>query len=363
MKRYQLVSVALSLATLVGFTTPAYAHRLIEADGVVELQRGNAPWRRVYTGTKLKDGDLLKPAPGVKATVRCSNENSTLWSVIPGLLVGVRNGCGDSKTINPRSLDHLPGGNDPNVPYIVSPRNTFLLNDKPTFRWNSVSEATKYLVRVERQDALVWQTEVRSNRNEVVYGGEQPLEPGVTYVVTVEADNGTSSLDDEGVKNGEADKLGFVLLDTEEVQRVQEAVQKTIQSNLTDTDEAKALALAILYQEKQLRVDAIQTLKPLVAQGNKTAFVYQMLGDIYADKGLNLLAEAWYEKAIALATASENLDILTETKKNLAMVKMMLGKAADADQLLQQAQAKYEQLRDAESADQVAEELERLRNN
>jgi hypothetical protein len=81
-------------------------------------------------------------------------------------------------------------------PYIISPRRTLLLDDKPLIRWNAVPNATRYTVRLREPSGVIWQTEVK--QVEVRYSGTPVLQPGVGYALIVEADTGASSTE-EGV--------------------------------------------------------------------------------------------------------------------------------------------------------------------
>lgn len=229
---------------------------------------------------------------------------------------------------------HQIGGSDPSIPYIISPRHTLLLNEVPTLRWNKVPDANSYVVRIMKGSEIHWQEEVSGT--EVVYPGVPPLEPEVDYLLTVETDNGKSSLD-----GGEA-QLGFKLLNEEATQAVREAAVK-IASDLAD--EAKVMILAQRYSYFNLRVDAIKILEALVERGSQTAAVYQLLGKVYAASGLNLLAEELYVKAIALASDSQDLEVLMEAQAELAGVKIMFGKENEQEQLSNQAQAVVTPLR------------------
>ncbi len=317
------IPLALAFAAAFGLASVASAHQIIECVGQVLIKRGTAEYRSTGVGERLQPGDILRPASGARVKVLC--DNSTIWRVPVEVPSSLNSGCPIIEAILVRGeTRHRPGGSDPQIPYTLSPRMTYLLNDQPTFRWNGVEGATRYTVRLFGPVGVEWQTEVSSA--EVVYpDGAPPLESGVKYLVTVEADNGRSSFEDGGAI------LGFELLYEGDVQDVREKAAKI--AELSDlTDEEKVLALAELYSQEYLIADAIETLEALVAQGSQTAFVYLRLGDLYGEVGLNLLAEARYSKAIELFTATQDQYGLAEAQTRLTGVKHMLDKGNEPEQ-------------------------------
>lgn len=336
-----VIAIALTSATGLGWSSVASAQKIIESVGEVLVKRGSSRYRPIGTGERLQSGDLLKTAPGAIVKVLC--ENSSLWRVPAGKISGLNSGCPVRIAIVVMGeTRYRPGGSDSRVPYILYPRMTYLLDDRPTFRWNEVKGATRYIVRLLGSGGLEWQTEVSST--EVVYPDEAPsLDWGVKYLVTVEADNGSSSLQDGG------GILGFELLDEYDIQDVQAEAARI--AGLGDlTEEQQAFALAQLYSREGLMANAISTLEALVKEGSQTALVYRMLGDLYTEVGLNLLAEENYEKASEMFASTQDRYALIATRDGLAGAKLMLGKKQEAEQLSSEVIAEYRALRDEPSA-------------
>ncbi len=321
------IALILILATLVGSASVAHAHQIIEAKGQVKLKRENSDYRPTRLGERLIENDKLWPAQGATVKVLCND--STVWRVPSGQPAGLNQGCPKSligSRFRPVKLCPRPGGNNLQIPYTLSPRMTYLLNDRPTFRWHEVAGATRYTVSLQGPGGVEWQTEV--NSTEVVYpSSASPLEWGVKYLLTVKADNGSSSLEGAGAN------LGFEILKEDEVKEVRDKAA-TIAASTDLTEEVKALALAELYSNKYLNADAIVTLEALVKKGSQTAFVYQRLGDLYGGIGLNLLAEARYSKALELFTAAQDRDSLTETREKLSTLKLNENRAPNISQIL-----------------------------
>lgn len=331
------------------------AHVIIKAEGegALLLKRGSSDYSQIGVGEELAQGDRLLPADGMTVKVLC--DDLTVWRVAAGVPSGVNSGCpGDGPhllTVR-GDVSHRPGGSDSRIPYILSPRMTYWLDDRPTFRWNGVKGASRYTVRLLGPGTTDWKTEVSSTQ--VVYPDKAPrLEQGVKYLLVVEADNGASSLEDSGAC------LGFELLEDYEVDEVQEGKAKIAQSPDL-TEEEKALAIAQLYTNNDLSSDAIDALETLAKKKLEIPLVYRMLGDLYAEAGLNLLAQARYTTALERSKAIRDRYGLTEAQAQLANVKLMLGKITEARHLFEQAHAGYRVLDNLERASRVERRLAEL---
>ncbi len=335
-------------AATIGSVSAVLAQEIIECSGQVLLKRGSSEYRPTGVGERLQPGDRLFPQSGAMAKVLC--ENSDIWRVPVGIPSSINSGCPTwIASVVKGETRYRPGGSNPQIPYILYPRMTYLFHDRPTFRWNAVAGVTNYTVRLLGSGGLEWETEV--NSTEVVYPNDAPtLNRGVKYLVTVEADNGSSSLQDGG------GILGFELLREYKIQKVEAEVAKI--SQLEDrTEEERALTLAELYRRENLTAKAIATLEALVEQGSQTALVFRTLGDLYAGAGLNLLAEARYEKASELFASKSDRYALTATQDSLARVKLMLGKNQEAKRLSDQVIVNYRELGDEQSATGLEQRL------
>jgi hypothetical protein len=275
---------------------------IIEAKGEVWLKREEwSDYRRITVGTKLYPGDLLQPAPQARVIVQCA-DGKTIWSVPAGVISGATNGCPPQAvplSRNRGDIAPLRSEISPLIPYIISPRRTKLLNSLPMLRWNAVPGASHYAVSlIVDEGDVFWQTQI--GETEVVYSGESPLESGVNYLLMVEADTGTSSLEDD------SPDLGFSLLNENEATVVRDAVEQLLNWDLAD--ETKSIALANLYRIYDLKAEAIATLEVLVKQGSQIAAIYRTLGDLYLEVGLNPLASSHYLRATQLATEVGDLE-------------------------------------------------------
>lgn len=250
-------------------------YRLVEVKGEVQLMRvGERNSRRVTANMELYPGDLLKVARGAKATVRCASNGET-WT-LPDGLSGVTNGCPPENPANPQQPQTRGPVADDSSPYIISPRQTALLNNQPQLRWNQVRGESGYIVLVRGEDGMRWEKKVSAA--EITYSGS-PLKPGVTYQLIVQSGSG----------EGEREEYAtFWLLDEQTAGTVRDKAAALSQQQWSE--EEKALATADLYRAHNLIAEAIETLEALKG---KTAAVKRMLGQLYQCVGLTPQAQHW----------------------------------------------------------------------
>jgi hypothetical protein len=295
---------AASFSKTVGINT------IFEVRGTVTVKKPQ--WKKplpASVGLTLSPDDNLDVAANASVKVYCSNQKT--WTVKPGKYI-VSSGCPSGNPVirlTNSNNDSLRGDGKTEealakLPYLITPRETNILTNRPQLRWNAVPGATNYTVKI---DGVNW--EAQAKKTEIVYPGEPPLEAGRRYRVTIEADNGESSTSDAVV--------GFRVLDEQTKKTVLDAV-KTVQQQQLSPEEA-GLVLAHLYRGYKLYADAVEVLEGLVKQGSQIATVYQLLGDTYLEIGLPQLAKKPYEKALKLATNTENLSVQAGIQAGLGM--------------------------------------------
>ncbi|MEQ9549164.1 MAG: hypothetical protein RIM23_06055 [Coleofasciculus sp. G3-WIS-01] len=312
-------------AFVISFTTAiitmpaAVASRVVikNPNGRVELKpRGETNFRPIRFGEEVGRGDELRVGRGAEVELICGDTGNLMPLYYSGKTESVTEHCpGSRRIIRTGFNSNRPGGNNPQIPYVISPRMTYLLTDKPTLQWNEVEGAASYTVGIEDENGeLLWQRTVTST--EIDYPeDEPPLEWGRRYLVTVEASNGASSRNDAG------GHLGFEVLDPESIKRVQDQVTTINQNSAV---EERSMNIAYLYKKENLLLNAIETLEKSVAQGSQAPLSYMLLGDVYGLSGLNLHAEASYEMAIELLNASQDQYGLNEVQDKLEEIKQML---------------------------------------
>jgi hypothetical protein len=250
----------------------------------------------------------------------------------------------DDYTADPRGpLDAL-------IPYIISPRRTLLLNDRPTLRWNKVPGVNTYTVSLVKGDRAIWETKV--NGNEVVYAGTSQLEPGFEYLLVVKADNGRTS---------EEEKLpdrSFRMLPTTQKQLVKGAIEQINSQKIAE--KTKALQRAYFYIGSDLKSEAIETLEALVATGIQEVLVYRKLGDLYWQEGVTLQAENHYLKAHELASAAKDIGEQAQLEEALGELYGAIGEKQEAVRWLAQAINSHKALGNTQKVRELEERMKKL---
>ena len=322
-----------------GWANPTSLNFISEIKGNVQLKRSQwNDYQKANMGDLLNPSDNLKLSAGASATVMCNN--LSVWVVPAGKVSLVSDGCGSQQPKLTRANSHrsVPrAAPNETIPYIISPRSTALLTNRPILRWNAVPGATSYQVRV--QDAglkLDWQTE--TSNTQIEYPGEPPLQPDSYYLLIVETDKGETDKGNSSEEEQGTD-LMFTLLDAEKAELVRTEVAKLKQQQLTQ--EAEGLALAYLYQNYDLKAEAIELLEELVKWGSQTAAVYQLLGDLYLQVGLSQQAKSPYLQALELAKYTEDVEGQAEAQVGLGEAEYGLNNKEEAIAWLKKAQENY----------------------
>jgi hypothetical protein len=334
-----LVQVCI-LIVIVGFPSASFSKTvgvnvITEINGKVSVEKKQ--WKKsqpAFIGLTLNLDDKLDLPANASVMVLCSNGQT--WTFKAGQHT-VSSGCPAGNSVirlpNSNSDTLRPTGKTEEalsrLPYLITPRQTYILTNRPRLQWNTVPGATKYTVKI---DGVNW--EMKTSNSEIVYPGEFPLEEGRRYRVTVEADDGSSSLSDRVV--------GFNLLDKQTKNSILNVVKSVHQQSLSP--EAKDLVLAYLYRGFGLYPDAIERLEDLVNQGSQNAVTYQLLGDAYLEIELPQLAKEPYENALRLS--KDNLFKQATIEESLGNTYRLLGNEGDSIQLLKKAKASFEQLGD-----------------
>lgn len=362
-RRWLWLSVLLSLSVSVGSAALANdnkgGNRVIEARGAAQVKAATATnYRSLATGTIVRQGDILFPSDAARVTVLCAD--SRIWQVPPGVPSGVSNGCPKASLARTRRiLTPNLGGQDETIPYILSPRFTYLRDHTPSFRWHPVPGAKSYTVRLLAANlGELWQ--VQTQGTELTYPKDvKPLEWGVGYLLTVEAEGGKSSLADGGWN------LGFKLLDDRNTRKVEQEIA-SLEASANLSPAAKAIALAEIYRNSYLVSEAIALLQDTIDKGqvsdpNQRGLIYVQLGELQAETGLNLLAEANLTQAADLFRQSQNQQGLANAQAGLSVVQLLLGKNPESEQAAQQTRATYQALGDAENSREFEEILQRAK--
>lgn len=190
------LSLILAGLAFPGSTSTEGLNFIANLSGEVRLKRFQwESYRPAVVGTLVYGSDWLRLGRGATAKVLCHNLRE--WDVPSGKDSSVSDGCPPSEKIILRrsgsSRVITRSSNAPTIPYILSPRNTFIFNERPTLRWHPIADAKSYQVQVIGPD-LNWTIQV--GQPEVAYAGD-PLKAGWRYWIVITADNGASSTSEE----------------------------------------------------------------------------------------------------------------------------------------------------------------------
>ncbi|AOY84427.1 tetratricopeptide repeat protein [Moorena producens JHB] len=322
----------------------------LRPQGQVKLKRSTWPdYQPAFIGASLAATDQLLLASNTFAKVLC--QNLMPWEPEGGRDYIVSEGCPPTST--PKLLESDEdtvierATNNPDIPYILRPRDSFVLNQQPLLRWHDVEGANTYQVRVIGP-GVKWTQE--TSATEIVYSGKQSLQPEARYWLIVKTDQGKSSKQ-EG-------SFGFTILDQEKAQEVWAAAEEIKQKQLSKP--AEALALAHLYRSNDLNAEAIDLLETALADGPESIRVYQLLGEIYQHVGLNRLARERYRQALELAKAAGDLDTQAQVIGGLAVTSAIIGQKDEAIAWLEKGKEVYQTLGDQVKAGQLEQQMVKI---
>ncbi|MBP0000818.1 MAG: fibronectin type III domain-containing protein [Cyanobacteria bacterium SID2] len=273
---------------------------ILQIEGDVAVQRDDGRSFAPELGTLLYPGDRLQIASG-RAIVQC--QDLSVATVTEADWTNAcqsdpnTSDCSDDAVRCPHRGDEIAASNSA-TPYIIAPRRTNLLDDRPTLRWNPVPGATRYTVRLREDGLEIWRGEATSAQIE--YPEDAPsLQPGAEYLLVVRSDTGQLSLE-PAIPGG----FGFRILDTELAERVRWKRGEIEVKPWNST--AKTLAIARLYQRYGLISEAVAMLENTIENGVESAALYGYLGQLYWDYlALESLAIDRYCQALKLANPED----------------------------------------------------------
>jgi hypothetical protein len=286
---------------------------------------------QITAGKLIYSDDTLQPKNGANVVALCYASGET-WNVPNGNISRVSDHCQQPSVKDLDCSDKKNGclGNgdprgpiaDSNTPYIISPYDTDLIDDRPPISWHAVPGITNYSVRVMdiTGSGLNWERSAialpKSAENEIRWEyprDVQALEPGHEYKLTVEVN--TESPQNRTVP-GEAT---FAILKPEDIKQLQDTINTIDKLNIPK-EEKYLQDLYSVYKRKNLISEIIKILESLVKDGSQTPQVYRKLGDIYLKQGLLELAQPRYETAVRLARATQDTKELEAAQTGLEQV-------------------------------------------
>ena len=273
--------------------SPPKLHFWIEGNGTLNRSRqtGYIP---VSIGAKIQRGDLIAPADGQTVKILCADLSLHLLN---------RNSpctCSDDQgdIVYDGWKMSRPMGVGSAIPYILQPRRTAILGQKPLLKWYDTGASSYTVKLVDEAINVVWQAN-NVTLNQIEYPGKPQLQPGKTYLLKV-IDNDTGDHSGKDLMKG----IGFQLLDDESIKTI-DLYAKKIQA-LDLNEKSQIFAIAVYYATQGVYGEALSLLEN-ISSDLSTPAVHVWRGHMYGAMRLAAEAETAYTQALELAEAEGDL--------------------------------------------------------
>ena len=307
------ISVALAAAlSSTAFAEPIAVIAVVKGRVEVTTAKGG-PAQRALLGRPLERGDQVKVASGGAATLFFSDGNILELAQGSSAKVGGQVGkpgktgvsgdvfksvskfvAGGSRETGLVALSQLrsgPVGGD--APFLIAPRRTALLADRPTFTWRAVPGATRYKVTLSSAEGgELWNREVPGLS--LVFPAETAALKGSTeYLWEIQA------LSD--VKPLRAESSVFQVLPAAEAAAVRLNLGRIGESTGGAESAASRFLAGSYLSGLGLYLDASEQFAALSKLDPASPEPHKALGDVYSSVGLMDLAAAEFQMALSLA--------------------------------------------------------------
>ncbi|MDY6936090.1 MAG: hypothetical protein SWY16_00360 [Cyanobacteriota bacterium] len=350
--------IALSIEPNASFE--AVGGQILQIDGNLQIERDG---RRITAnpGTNVYPQDRLIATNGGQAIVQCLDNTLSVQSVThhDRLLANCDTLAVPQPECEPGIVECTPRGDEllwsqTNIPYIISPHRTRLLDPAPIFRWNAVGENVKYQVSLLENGREIWTSgDEPISATEIQYT-QGNLKVGKNYSLEVYTTDGYSSFETPQLPA----EMGVTLLEETEAAAVRQLESQIQTSSIEES--AKALAVAQLYLDRMLVAEALFKLESVVDGGMENSAIYRRIGGIYwRYLGIAPDAKNYYDRALD-RVEDINLEEKTEILSELGTVEASLGNSSRAIELLTEARTGYMSLGNLDKAEELKVQIERL---
>lgn len=358
-------ALGLGIGAIAAQTLEARATPLTESfNGSVLIQRGRERFVPTPQQTSIGNRDILYVGDDSRLVILCTPDVPSSRRSISGPgRSGIRAICDESRSINRdfcTTASEFIEGRDPEIPYIITPRNgtvlgSEILGSKILFSWNPVAQAKTYTVRLEKLSVpiaaeTIWTT--TTAETQLIYPNEIPLAPNTPYTLTVETDSGTSS-----IEGSASDSFSRSFTITNEAEDVEESLANIQTQPLSEEEALLARVTAYTCRDRPLVANAINDLEMALLNGTPSTVLFQTLGDLYYSSGLAYLAEQRYLQAIKAADLTVDLDLWMAAQEGIARVYSRTDRTELAIHYLQQAELGAYYTCDRPALERIAEFL------
>ena len=298
---------------------PAFCIAVItEINGEAFLKKVNkSEFSKTYWGTQLFEGDEIKTSN--KSEVKLLFSNSSFISLGPNSTIKISmkvspatEPAGDIKNISTPLTINLftyflkrEDKNDAGAlaglrsvtmdqPIVtISPCNTLIKTDRPSFSWITKKSFDNYVVNLYNSKGLVWSKKVPENTMRYP-DNEKGLEFGESYSWNVEGEYPSNA--------GETDDHRFSVLSLERSKEVEEN-ENTIRNTFKNDLKSSSLhyLLGTYYINNGLLLDAISEIQIIAKINTDAALPHEILGSLYLEVGDKDKAIDELQKALILA--------------------------------------------------------------
>ena len=195
------------------------------------------------------------------------------------------------------ALAGLRSGNDDQTVDLLSPCNTMVRTDRPSFVWQSTKPFDSFVVTLYSSSGPVWSREVTDKRLDYPDEGKA-LSHGESYFWLVEG---------KGLFDGfKSTSQGFSVLKKEDLVDV-ESQQKRMKDLFKDNPNSSSyhFVMGSYYQKKGLLEDAIREFEFISKINSDSPIPHEILGKLYSDVGQKDKAIAELQKALKLSQQRE----------------------------------------------------------
>jgi len=248
------------------------------------------------------DGESLRVEHDQSVTVTCGETPDPVYQRV---IVRVH---GEQIEALPATRPIPPEGG--NLPVVLSPRNTRLVERRPAIRWQAVQGAEDYEVVVSGPQGELWRA--TTQETELPYPDAQPaLEAGASCLIQVTARTGPTG------QPRPSETVLVTVLSAAEADQVRQ-FESQIEALGLSVESARFF-LATYYADLEL-YDAALTELVSLAEETPSPLAHRLLGDVYLAIGLDGQAAQSYQEALRLAQEQGNRLVQAEAEVGLGQV-------------------------------------------
>lgn len=316
-------------------------HFLLAAAGQVKLKRENwTAYSPVGFGVILQSTDSLQTSG--ETDILCNTLETKTVSGVSSVPCLASTGLLKYPPTRRPSIRAIPTSS---IPYIIYPRNTLLLDDKPTLRWRNTGATDYTIAIIDTSGTLLWQrTGVVGG--ELTYPVDQPpLQSGVTYQLFVQDNNSGVTSKEDPNRGG-----GFRLATAQELADIEAGRAEISARNLNPP--VQLFIMGAYYASWQASSGGFSPLGEAwlsfesVARSHGSPAVHLWRGDLLSQMGLPVEARSAYQSALDSAIRLEDL-------YSQAVAYTGLWRITSDPAYLDEAIKRYEQLGDQGQVEQL----------